>query len=173
MRELTIDRFLLAAACAMVLVAGGCASEKAAREAELATLATELPGEYVSEAPDRPGKLSILPIRAGLIGKQLLYLEWADGAGGAPERRILSLEINSEKKLVQRASDFVDPPRWRAGLQQPELFLSLVPEDLRAAGRCNLRLRRSERANAPRALSALVANDRGCRGRSRPCASRE
>jgi hypothetical protein len=142
-RERVTNRFFRGATCVLVLVASGCASEKAAREAELATLAADLPGEYVSEAPDRPGKLSILPIRAGLIGKQLLYLEWADGVGGKPERRILALEVNSEKKLVQRASDFVDPPRWRAALQQPELFLSLVPEDLRAAGRCNLELTES------------------------------
>jgi hypothetical protein len=143
MHELTASWLVRGALCALVLAVSGCASEKAAREAELATLAADLPGEYVSEAPDRPGKLSILPIRAGLIGKQLLYLEWADGVGGAPQRRILALEINSEKQLVQRVSDFVDPPRWRAALQQPELFLSLVPEDLRAAGRCKLELTES------------------------------
>jgi hypothetical protein len=123
----------------------GCASEKAAREAELAELVADLPGRYVSASAEQPGMLTVLPVRAGLIGERLFYLEWSAN-GGAAERRLVSIEIVDKKQIVQRGFEFVDPPRWRAALQSPELFLALVPEDLRSIGRCNLKL--TEKATA-------------------------
>ena len=121
-----------------------CTSDKARREGELAKLAGDLPGQY--ESPDRRGAaLAILPVHAGMIGDRVFYME-RQGGDGAQSQYMLSLELVDGKEIVQHAFVFKDAPRWRNALQTPELFKSLVPQDLRLTSRCVVTL--SETADA-------------------------
>jgi hypothetical protein len=124
----------LLAAC----LAAGCASEKAARELQLANLQSSLPGAYRAESAESTASLTILPVRARFVGESVFYVEWLASATSAPEARLLSLQAGDDEKIVQSSFEFVDPPRWRDALASPELFLGLVQHDVRAAGRCDL-----------------------------------
>ena len=122
----------------VLLTTAACTSDKARREGELAKLAGDLPGQY--ESTDKMGgMLAILPVHAGMIGDRVFYLE-RRGGDGAQSQYMLSVELVDGKQIVQHAFVFKDAPRWRNALQTPELFKSLVPQDLRLTSRCNVTL---------------------------------
>ncbi len=125
------------------LVVAGCASEKAARELQLADLQRDLPGVYRAESADSTASLTIAPVRARFVGESVFYFEWVASESSVAEAGLLSLESVEGAGVIQRRFEFVDPPRWRAALASPELFLALVPHDVRGAGRCDLKFEES------------------------------
>jgi hypothetical protein len=125
---------MLGAACV-----AGCASEKAARELQLADLQRDLPGVYRAEAADSTASLTIVPVRARFVGESVFYFEWLASDSSAAETGLLSLEAVEGADVIPRRFEFVDPPRWREALASPELFLALVPHDVRGTGRCELK----------------------------------
>ncbi|HTX24599.1 MAG TPA: CpcT/CpeT family chromophore lyase [Steroidobacteraceae bacterium] len=135
---------LLAAA-----LAAGCASETKRHKADLAEVTEWLPGRYDNQAqvaadrragraPHEALALSVLPVVAAEMGVQMFYLqETATDTREIKLQRLLSMGI-IDGKIVGTLWSFTDPPRWREGETQPELFTSLQPQDVRALRGCNL-----------------------------------
>jgi hypothetical protein len=78
-------------------------------------------------------------VRAPMVGDSTLYLERS--AAGEISARLISLEVAADKtKVLQRAYTFAQPARWQNALQTLELFRAMMPQDLRGAGTCDLKL---------------------------------
>ncbi len=154
---------------AVVAVAAGCTSDVKLREAELAQLASMLPGRYDNLAQHRADvaagrlpheaiALSIVPAYAPFLGDHVFYLHEtdADDPRRVTGQRLLVLAVvGKEGRIVQRGMTLADPPRWRDGDRNPDLFTSLMPQDLGAAAGCTIEWRReadgfvADNASAP------------------------
>lgn len=126
----------------------GCGGVPAKRQAELAELGRLLPGTYDNtlqassegQAAVPALRLAIVPIYAPLVGRDIFYVQEmaADDARRVLAQRLMSLEITPDGKLLQGAFVFNEPARWRDGHEKPDLFKSLLPQDLRLLGGCEL-----------------------------------
>lgn len=157
-------------ALAMGLVA--CGGVPAKRQAELAQLSAMLPGTYDNtlqassegQAAVPALRLAIVPVYAPLVGRDIFYVQEmaADDARRVTAQRLVSLEVTPDGKLVQGLFAFGEPARWRDGHEKPDLFKSLLPQDLRLLEGCELVWHPSGRAfkgeNDPRTCRV---SDRG------------
>src|SRR5882757_2555357 len=112
---------VLAAAGALALAA--CSSEAALRKTQLATLAEQLPGNYVN--PQQ--RLTIMRVAAPLVGDQVFYLREtaASDARRIVSERIWSLQLAADGGIIGGVYALEEPDRWRIGTESPELFRSL------------------------------------------------
>jgi hypothetical protein len=93
-------------------------------------------GEYTNEAGDR---LMLVPVYARMIGLDTMYVERTTKNGTAG--RLLVLEPTGHgNDIAQIAYVFTQPDRWRNLVEQPELLSALQPNDVRAAGSCDIQL---------------------------------
>jgi hypothetical protein len=138
---------LVATAAALVTACGGA---QAQRQGELASLAAMLPGTYdnrdqaaASGADMAALRLAIVPVEAPMVGDHLYYLQEmaADDPRRVTAQIMLSLEITPEGEIVQGVYQLSEPGRWRDGHDRPDLFRSLLPQDLRLADGCDLEWR--------------------------------
>ena len=139
----------LAALCAGLGIAAVCAAAGSAKEEQfLSQLTATLPGSYDNLAQSRvdgadhpPLRLMIVPVQAPLVGDHVYYVQ---EMAADDLRRVLSQRlyvINSVPKKQQAVLtqlDFKEPLRWRDGYRTPELFRSLLTEDLRARPGCDM-----------------------------------
>ena len=134
----------------------GCGGAQAQRQADLADLGRILPGVYdntvqareAGEGASLPAlRIAIVPIYAPLVGKDIFYLQEmaADDARRVTAQRVLSLEITPDGRLLQGLYGLAEPSRWRDGHEKPDLFKSLLPNDLRLAEGCDITWHRSGR----------------------------
>jgi len=120
----------------LAAVVTACVNEREMRKRDIQHFMQTATGEYNNEAGDR---LVIVPVYARMIGLDTMYLErtTANGTTG----RLLALEISGDgEKFVQIAYVFTQQGQWRNLLEQPELLSALQPNDVRAAGTCDLQL---------------------------------
>lgn len=131
-----------------------CANQGKVRERELSQMGDWLPGEYdnsdqvdedlkaAAGAPHPSLEMSIVPVFAPFIGDLVVYAEMTDTGSG---RRVVSQKLyrfdksDDEKLIMQRVYDFKEPQRWTRGLTNPEIFRSLVLDDMTATSACDLR----------------------------------
>jgi hypothetical protein len=175
----TVRWFL--SATAAVLVAG-CTSQTKLREAELDQLAMWLPGVYDNheqiESERRQARivhesvrLAVTPVYAPMLSDAVFY--WHETAGDDRRRvlaqRIISFVATKDGRIVESTWTFADAVRWREGESDPDLFKSMIAQDLRPLAGCEMIWRKVDGrflgANDPakcRTLSlatgALVAN---------------
>jgi len=126
---------MTALVAAGALAASGCASQADLRKAELDTLAAQLPGEYRNPRQT----LTILRLAAPMVGDQVFYVRetMADDSRRVISERIWSLGIAGARiRAVAYALD--EPDHWRGGVEQPELFRSLLMRDLRSLPGCEM-----------------------------------
>jgi hypothetical protein len=131
------------------LIVAACANQTKLRQAELDEAATWLPGIYDNreqvDAERAAGRivheaitLSIVPIYAPMLSETVFYMQ--ETASDDPRRvltqRISSFVASQDGRIIETIWTFVDPTRWREGLRSPELFKSLLAQDLTQAHGC-------------------------------------
>ena len=132
-----------AVAAALALLAG-CADQEKLRETELTQLLLTLPGTYDNNAQaDRDAQSGTRPAHERItlvvtrvyvprIGHHVQYLQ--ETAANDPLRvmseRMSSFAVDEKRGIVQTLYTFVDPVRWREGLQTPEMFTGVVQDDV-------------------------------------------
>jgi len=149
MRALTAIVLCLAAAAATPAVAAD------RKEEALRQLAAALPGHYDTRArsdadpalgspPREPLVLEIIAIYAPLLGEHVFYEQEmsATNALRVTGQRIVSLALDRKGRIVQRAYQLREPLRWRDGQQNPDLFKSLMLQDVTPVGGCEITWRR-------------------------------
>jgi hypothetical protein len=141
-------------ACWLIAGAGllaGCANQEKLHKEELEELVQWLPGQYDNTAqaqadersgvqpPHEPLALAIVPIYAPTIGRNVFYLQEmaADDPRRVMSQRVLSFEASADG-IRQSAWSLSQPVRWRDGHLNPDLFKSLLPDDLGAMQGCGL-----------------------------------
>lgn len=122
------------ALCTLLFLAA-CSSTADLRKAELADLAGWLPGSF--EAGDTT--LAFVPIYAPFISDHVFLAEESRLQGGRSiaTQRVLAFEV-IDGHIVQASYLLAEPARWRAGLQHPELFKSLMEADLKLLSGCEM-----------------------------------
>lgn len=136
MREL---RALIALAALLAL--GACASAASRKaQADYVQMVAQISGEYDNraQAVRQPGfgavQVSIQSAYAPALGKQVFYVH--EAAADDPRRiisqRLVALMIDQKSgAIVQHDWIFVDALRWRTAREQPDLFKSLILDDVR------------------------------------------
>ncbi len=132
-----------------VLVAS-CATQGKTGDADLTHVDQWLPGHYDNRAqvaddrragrtPHDARTLNIATVNSLMVGQHVFYLEerTADDAKRLVQQRIISFDIVGSF-IVETPWDLTDPPRWREGGSNPDLFTSLQPRDLKQVRGCQL-----------------------------------
>jgi CpeT/CpcT family (DUF1001) len=137
----------LALLASLALLAG-CGGAMAERKGELAKLGNLLPGEYDNQDQVRSPegaqvsalRIAIVPIYAPLLGRDIFYQQEmaADDSRRVTAQRVLSLEVTPDGRLLQGVYALNEPARWRDGHEKPDLFKSLLPQDLRLVEGCDV-----------------------------------
>ena len=152
------------------LIVAACANQTKLRQAELDEAATWLPGIYDNreqvDAERAAGRivheaitLSIVPIYAPMLSETVFYMQ--ETASDDPRRvltqRISSFVASQDGRIIETIWTFVDPTRWREGLRSPELFKSLLAQDLTQAHGCERVWRQARRCDS-RGIFSLPAS---------------
>jgi hypothetical protein len=142
---------LLTAVC---LLAGGCTTNDTLRQADLDRIAEWLPGTYDNRAQveadlaknvadvHAPIQLDIVSVSAVIIGKDTYFVQRSDAMN---PRRVLSAQLYSfektsdNKAIAQTIYDFKEADRWSSGHDRPDIFKSVVPDDLSSTSGCELK----------------------------------
>lgn len=122
-------------ALAVLALLGACSNTSNLRKAELSELATWLPGTYLNGQR----ALAFVPIYAPFISDNVFFTEeWStQGSRSVMSQRVVAFEV-VDKQIVQASYAFAEPGRWRAGLQHPDLFKSLMEQDLKVQAGCEM-----------------------------------
>ncbi len=142
---------LIAATAPAFGLLGACASQERLRERELTELLAWLPGYYESglqvdstrrglEPPHERIALVIVGVYTPRLGHHVLFAQEtaADDPRRVMSQRMLSFRVDDKRGIVETVYTFRDPPRWREGLQNPELFTGVVADDVRSSPGCEL-----------------------------------
>jgi CpeT/CpcT family (DUF1001) len=124
---------LLTGALAML---AGCTDQEALRQAEIKDLALQLPGVYGNPKT----VLVIMNIFAPMMSGNLLFVREtaADDARRVISERIWSIDVNANNHIVATVYSFGQPDRWRNGVEDPDVFRSMLPDDVRQMAGCEL-----------------------------------
>jgi hypothetical protein len=133
-----VERMVLALLLACVAFTG-CANKREAAEAKVGPAVQRLPGVYDREGQDRL-VLVIVPIYAPSLSDHTFYLQEmvADDPRRITSQRVVSFHPGNGKKLVQSTWALAEPARWRDGHMKPDLFKSMVKDDVRIGGRAEV-----------------------------------
>ena len=121
--------------CALASL-GACTTKSDLRKSELADLALVLPGVYTNPKQ----VLLVLNVFAPFMTGNVLYVRETD-AGDARRvysERIWNLDVSGAGHIVATVYSFEQPDRWRDAAENPELFRSLLQQDLRPLPGCEL-----------------------------------
>jgi len=120
----------------LALAASGCVNDRELRKREIVKFQQTAAGEYVNDAGET---LFIVPVYARMIALDTVYVERTTASGTSG--RLVALEISGNgEKVVQVAYVFTTQGQWRNLRSQPELFSALLPNDVRPAGTCDIKL---------------------------------
>jgi hypothetical protein len=127
-----VERVVLAVLLAC-LAFSGCANKRAAAEAKVGPAVQRLPGVYDGQG----SVLVIVPIYAKSLSDHSFYLQEmvASDPRQITSQRVVSFQPGSGRKLIQSAWTFAEPARWRDGHVKPDLFKSMVKDDVRLGAR--------------------------------------
>jgi len=135
---------------ALITLGGLCAcasqSQRRREQTDLQQLQKSLPGSYDSSAhgdgaPAQSVSFSIQPLRAQQIGDVVYFVREtpSDNAQLVLAQRIWTLALDAQGHLVQRVYLLKDPRRWVGAASDPDVLLSMLPEDLQELSGCELR----------------------------------
>jgi hypothetical protein len=130
-------------ALALVLLLGACTNKMEVAEAKLGQSIQALPGIYDRQGETQGGEalvLVIVPIYAPALSDYTFYVQ--EMVASDPRRittqRVLSFDAAKDGKFTQTSWAMADPPRWRSGPTNPDLFKSMVKDDVRLGGRAEV-----------------------------------
>jgi CpeT/CpcT family (DUF1001) len=140
-----------AALVAAVIAVCGCTDQTKIQEGELTALLATLPGRYDNNAQAeldahngvRPAHdavvLTIAHVYTPRLGHYVYYAQEtaADNPLRVQSQRMWSFQVVEKRGIVETIYEFVEPQRWREGLQNKDLFTSIDIEDVQAEG-CRL-----------------------------------
>jgi len=157
MSQNRLMRWQLPTVLAMVGALGGCATPQSSKtDAMLLQIEGWLPGHYDNRAQvatDHKHGAAVHPAVSAVIvrvdsltvGQKVYYMEESDT--DEPQhltaQYILSFEIVKDR-IVEAVWSLADPKRWRNGAEQPELFSSLQPPDLKLLTGCSLEWKKTD-----------------------------
>lgn len=127
----------------LVALSGCAASSQRRAQTDLQQLQAQLPGSYDStraaEAAN-PVSLQIQSVGAQLIGDAVFYVRETptDNPRLVLAQRIWTLSLDQSGQIVQHVFVFKDPRRWVGAADNPELLMSMLPQDLRELQGCGL-----------------------------------
>ena len=144
--------FALPLAVLAAVALGACADQEKKREAEQTELLNWLPGSYDNaeqansdpQAGVRPPHahvaLTIVKVYTPRLGHHVLYAQETapDDARRVMSERLFSFAVDEKRGIVQNVYSFAEPLRWRDGLEHPELFTSVVVDDVLTVPGCEL-----------------------------------
>jgi|KBSSwiStaDraftv2_1062776.scaffolds.fasta_scaffold30976_2 hypothetical protein len=127
---------------ALALTLTACASQADKEKAELNELSLVLPGVYAN--PEQV--LLIQNVFVPMMSGNMLYVR--ESAANDPQRvysvRMWNLDTSSSGHIVAMVYALDQPDRWRDGAENPELFRSMLQQDLRPLSGCELIWERTE-----------------------------
>jgi hypothetical protein len=143
------------AACGALAGCGGQAQKKTAAEASLLPMWEWLPGHYDNEeqreqdrhagrAPPPSLRLAIVAVAVPFLGEHVYYeQESSEGYPREVTQQHLLVFKPTEKpekpgELIEAVWNLTDPPRWRGGVEDPEVFKSLQPPDVKLDHGCEI-----------------------------------
>lgn len=144
----------------------GCAEQHKLAEQQLGQLVALLPGSYENIAQARadgagvapPGgarealRLVIVPVYAPMIGDHVFYSQ--EMAAQDPRRvtaqRLMAFDLSPDDTLLQLSIALNEPARWRDGHLNPDLFKSLLPQDVKTQTGCELTWTKTDKGFAGR-----------------------
>jgi hypothetical protein len=144
---------LFAAALALAQCPTALAAQSARRAAQdYAEFLELLAGRYDTTAQSRaeadaagPPREAVqrvvAPVRAGFIGDTVYYVHESIAADG---RRLIGQQLSlfslvqGSTLIVETPIAFNEPRRWREGDRNPELFRSILPQDVKALAGCEV-----------------------------------
>ncbi len=174
-RGLRIPAAVMICGCAaLAVLVGGCAANEAKPDVEILELVQMLPGHYDNTAqvqsdiargvqpPHDALALDIVPIEAPMIGENVFYVQ--ESAADDPHRvtgqKIMMFGV-VKKEIVQTDFALGEPHRWRDGQLNPDLFKSLMTQDVHSTKGCSLKWKRADArfvgANEPKTCHGRVA----------------
>jgi CpeT/CpcT family (DUF1001) len=130
---------------------GACATPRVSKsDTQLTQMEGWLPGRYDNRAqvatdrkhggPVHPAVSAvIIRVDSLTVGQKVYYMEESDSDDPRHliAQYILSFEVVKDR-IVEAVWTLAEPARWRNGAEQPELFSSLQPPDLRLLTGCSL-----------------------------------
>ena len=120
---------------AATVLAGCLVNQQEQHKRDMLSFLQKSMGEYENDT----GKLFIAPVYARMIGLDTFYMERTTPKGTSG--RLVALELSGDgEKVVQYAYVFAEQNRWRELRANPELLSALLPQDVRAAGTCDIKL---------------------------------
>jgi hypothetical protein len=126
----TLGVLVLAAA-----LGAGCVNQQEQHKRDMLDFLKKSMGEWSNEE----GTLFIAPVYARMIGLDTFYMERTTPRGTSG--RLVALELSGDgEKVVQYSYVFAEQNRWRELRANPELLSALLPQDVRAAGTCDIKL---------------------------------
>jgi len=145
-----VPRQVLLASLLLATLLAGCADQARKNEDEMTQLLALLPGRYDNsaqlEADAHAGApahekvaLVIAHVYTPRLGHHLFYAQ--EMAADDPRRvlgqKMYGFEVDEKRGIVETVFEFAEPLRWRDGQLHPEVFTSVVIEDVHAEG-CQL-----------------------------------
>jgi hypothetical protein len=137
-----------AALIAAVIAVCGCTDQTKIQEGELTQLLATLPGRYDNSAqaeqdartgvrpPHDAVALTITHVYTPRLGHYVYYAQEtaADNPLRVFSQRMWSFQVAEQRGIVETIYEFVEPQRWRDGLQNKDLFTGIEIEDVQAQG---------------------------------------
>jgi len=133
-----------ARALALLLLLAGCTDQTKVHEGELTELLAVLPGHYDNGAqveadvrnhvqpPHDAVALTIAHVYTPRLGHHVYYAQ--ETAADDPRRvfsqKMYSFTVEEKRGIVESLYEFVEPLRWREGLQNKDMFTSVVTDDV-------------------------------------------
>jgi hypothetical protein len=147
-RAARVGQAAVAALLGAVIALCSCTDQTKIQEGELTQLLATLPGRYDnSEQAEqdahngvRPGHdpvaLTITHVYTPRLGHYVYYVQEtaADNPLRLFSQRMWSFQVDEKRGIVETVYEFIEPQRWRDGLQNKDLFTSIVIEDMQAEG---------------------------------------
>jgi hypothetical protein len=136
---------------------GGCATAQSSKSDVLLTQVEGwLPGHYDNRAqvatdrkhggPVHPA-VSAVVVRVDslTVGQKVYYMEETDtdNPQQITAQYVLSFEVVKDR-IIEAIWSLTEPKRWRNGAEQPELFSSLQPPDLKLLTGCSMEWKKTE-----------------------------
>jgi hypothetical protein len=113
------------------------------KEGELDLIANWFAGVYdTAPANGAAGDghvLIIARVSSPMISWHVFYAEERDSSGAVIAQQFLSFELAGDKKsIVETSFSFKEPRRWQGALERPDIFKSMISDDLLPASGCEI-----------------------------------
>jgi CpeT/CpcT family (DUF1001) len=132
--------WFLALALAAAIASGGAKM----KDSDVELIAQWFAGTYdtapLAGASESDGHVLVIErVSSPMISWHVFYAEERNVLGIVIAQQLLSLELaNDKKSIVERSFRFKEPQRWHGGLERPDIFKSIIADDLTVASGCEI-----------------------------------